>query len=411
MSAEEFSRMTRVTTAVFVVVLVSFCAVLLQSRTARALPSGVWSDPVQISSTELYFGDVDGDVVYEYGWSNMAVSDDSGATWNPELSFGGKLDASDGTLYRVDGVDVPTPGTLAFLKSTDEGATWSSPIPIMQTDGNDGGYRIAKFSSTIIVYSFDYAGTSYGLIKSSKSTDDGATWSLPVIVDPYVHCEDPLASPMVYVDGKVYLTYYNYSGYGPSFSDIVVINSPDMGSTWEGRTVVGSGYSPMIAAVPGSIYVTFWDGGGLCFTKSLDGYIWTSPIVVGDFIKITDPQVLHSVCAAGETVFVAYITYDNPGGIDEFWVHVSYSGDGGSTWEDMGNVTGGDGDEMYPSVMFDGAMLHLTWVDAQGEGGWGGVTFYRSLTLNEPVPEFGTVLIPLTCTALLVAGLLFARRR
>jgi hypothetical protein len=382
-----------------------------QSGTAGALPVGVWSSPVQISSVELMRGDVDGNVVYEYGWSNLAVSDDGGATWNPEISCGGYLDASGGTVYRVSVSDVPVLGTLVFTKSTDHGTTWSSPVVIMQESGNDGGYRIAKFDTTIIVYTFENAGTSYGLIKSSKSIDDGATWSSPVMVDPTVHCEDPLASPMVYLNGIVYMTYYNYSDDTPVFSDIVVIKSLDLGTSWEDRTVVGAGYTPTIAADSGSIYVTYWDGSGLMLVKSTDGDTWSSPVVVGDFVKITDPQTFHSICAKDGAVFVAYITYDNPGGVDEYWVHVNYSGDSGATWEDMGDVTGGDGGEMYPYLMLTPTTLHITWVDNMGSGGWGGVTFYRSFTFDEPIPEFSAVLLPVVGTALLVAGLLVARKR
>ena len=413
MSAGRFSVMSRVAATVLIVVIVSFGVIVQQSGTADALPVGVWSSPVQISSVELIRGDIDGNIVYEYGWSNLAVSDDGGATWDPEMSYRGHLDASEGTVHRVDVRDVPVLGTIVFMKSTDHGTTWSSPVVIMQESGNDGGYRIAKFDTTIIVYTFENAGTSYGLIKSSKSIDDGATWSSPVMVDPTVHCEDPLASPMVYLNGIVYMTYYNYSYDDPVFSDIIVIKSSDLGTSWEDRTVVGSGYTPTIAADSGSIYVTYWDdsGSGLVLVKSTDGDTWSSPVVVGDMINGTDPQTFHSICAKGGAVFVAYITYDNPGGIDEYWVHVNYSGDSGATWEDMGNVTGGDGDEMYPNVMFDGAKLHLTWIDAQGSGGWGGVTFYRSFTLNEPVPEFATLLLPIVGTALLVSGLVLARRR
>ena len=48
----------------------------------------------------------------------------------------------------------------------------------------------------------------------------------------------------------------------------------------------------------------------------------------------------------------------------------------------MGDVTGGDGDERYPNKMFNGTVLHLTWVDAQGGGG-AVVTFScRSLSMN-----------------------------
>ena len=405
MAAGRFSVLS-VVAAISVVFLFTLSVTLSCSRTASALPTGIWSDPVQISSTSLFRADVDGGAVYAYGWSNMAVSDDGGSTWYPEMPFGGYMDACDGTLYRADGSDVPAPGTLVFMKSIDDGTTWASPVAIMQASASDAAWGISKFDSTIIVYAFEYAGTSSGLIKSSRSIDDGATWSPPVIVDPNVHCEDPLAPSMVYANGKVYLTYYNYSDDFPAFSDIVVIESPDLGTTWEDRSVVGSGYSPMIAADSGTVYVSFWGDSGLYIVKSLDGDSWTSQARVGDFIQGTDAQVRHSICASSGVVVVAYITYDNPGGMNEYWVHLNYSGDMGTTWEDMGNVTGGNGDEKNPNVMFDGARIHLTWIDTVAGG-----TFYRSFTFDEPIPEFGAVLLPVISTALLVTGLLLARKR
>jgi hypothetical protein len=228
--------------------------------------------------------------------------------------------------------------------------------------------------------------------------------------------DDPRQNDIVYFNGKLYIAYSNYTGLPwPEDSRVVIVESSDLGDTWGDRREIGGGFCPQIRADGNYLYVTYWGPIGLetalYFSKSQNGDLWEPDIVVAHAAEFTDPSSHNALVVLDGRVFVGYMLYDQVGTDNYYWMHMNYSADGGSTWNDMGDVTGGDGGEMYPYLMLTPTTLHFTWVDNMGTGGWGGVTFYRSLTLNDPIPEFSTVLLPAIGMVLLAAGLIHVRRR
>ncbi len=378
---------------------------------ASAQPAlGSWSTPVQISSTTLDAGELWQDTVYEYGWANLAISDDNGASWNPEIPFVGAIDVVDYVLHRVNG---SSSGDLLYSRSTDNGTTWTDPVFVMANTGHDGFYDIEAIEDVLIVF-----GWTWGYaIAVSRSVDGGMTWSPRELVDPAVYMTDPEQNDIVYFNGKVYIAYSNETGLPPpSDLRVVLMESSDLGQTWGDRREVCDGRDPQIRSDGGTLYMTYWSDVGLysvlCFTKSLDGDAWEPATVVARPVMYTDPSGHHTLAVLGGRIFVGYMLYEQIGLDNYYWTHINYSGDDGSTWEDLGDVTGGDGGEMYPNLMVTPTTLHLTWVDNMGSGGWGGVTFYRSLTFDEPIPEFGAMLVPIVGIAsIIVAASVLSRRR
>ena len=387
---------------------------LIASLPSSSEGAGEWSPPVQLSASELVFGQTDGGWVYAYGGSSMAASDDNGDTWTPESVFSGRLAAVGDVLYRVNETYRPATGSWIFFSvSSDHGSTWSSPVDVMLLEDENGGvYGIYMLNYILLVYSYDSTGTSTGTIWVSRSTDWGATWSPQLAAATWVHFEDPIVADMAFIGGKLLIAYCNTSD-APYSRHVMLMESHDMGATWENHHPIADGFIPMMKTGGGSVYVTYigtvGSEAGICFIKSDDGSTWSAPMLVGRMTDFTDASSFHTLACSGGTVFFAYVNYATFSGQYIICVYSSY--DGGLSWHDLGNVVGGDGDEMFPNLMISGGRLHLTWTDAQGGGGWGGATFYRYFTLGEPIPEFGDVLLPVFGLGLICAVMACARRR
>lgn len=358
---------------------------------------GTWSNPVEISSEEQCFITSEGESLYSY-WRTMTCSLDGGATWSDESAHTGMIEASDGTLYRVNMSDEEeSAGTILFSLSDDDGVTWSDTVEVFPLEAwNDGAFGIHMIQGVLFVYSYDWAGWSDGSIIVSKSSDYGETWSSADTVDSNVHVEDPLPADIVYSEGSLYLIYWTYETTPEYTSEVVIVESTDMGDSWEDRRVISNGILPLIKADSGMLHVTYWnyDGGPeppvLEFIKSDDGDTWSTPVEVGIVEAFDDPSNLHSLAVSSGEVFVAYGDCDPSW--EEYTVKINYSADGGDTWADMGDVTGTSTNTMTPALSIEGTMLHFTWVDV-GSGSWSdeGTTYYRSLVLmEEPIPEFSS---------------------
>jgi hypothetical protein len=172
-----------------------------------------------------------------------------------------------------------------------------------------------------------------------------------------------------------------------------------MGDTWENRQVIAEGAMPMIAADMDTVYVAYWslvDGEipVLQLASSSDGDTWSTPVDVGIVQDFTDSSCIHALAASMGHVFVAYGDYNSS--TEAYTVRINCSDDGGTTWEDMGNVTGTSANTLIPCMSIEGSMLHFTWLDV-GSGSWysEATTYYRSVQfMEEPIPEFGDILMP-----------------
>lgn len=178
------------------------------------------------------------------GPSMFSKTVDGGLTWSPpsvivkvpsrQQTIGNQIvvNSQDGTLY--DFFDLISPpftkaaGKVAFIKSTDDGATWTKPqiiagletVPV--TDPNTG--QVVRTGDIIPEPAIDPAtgqlyvvwqdsrfnGGQYDEIAMSTSTDGGRTWSAPIRVN--TPSGKPAFNPSVHVNsaGTVAVTYYDF---------------------------------------------------------------------------------------------------------------------------------------------------------------------------------------------------------
>jgi hypothetical protein len=365
---------------------------------------GAWSAPGEAVADWAFLRDSWQEMVYADNRTNLFVSPDDGASWNSPTDLRGTFDVDGYVLYRANFSEEFPDLDAFFSRSFDNGTSWTSPTYIMTYDGGcDGAYRIFKLGPVLIFYIYVHAGGE-GWINYSMSIDGGASWSPQAYIDDYVHTEDPIAADIVYCQGKLFLAYDHYETDPIEFYDVVVIESDDMGVTWTNRQVVGDGWGPMIKEDSGNLYVTYRSyttHDRLMFTMSSDaGVTWTTPMEIGPFEWATDASNYHSLAVSGSQIFAGYM--DCTPAYDRYTLHINYSADGGATWNDMGEVTGLGANACYPSLLISNGKLHLMFFDVGDPIGSSGMTYHRWLWLDEPIPEFGIMFVPILATMALV---------
>ena len=381
----------------------------MSAPSAGAL-SAVWSQPIMISTDEALDVALDGDSIYVDGRSHLTTSHDLGATWNSVPGIFSRICADDGIIYRVSGLGEFYGPTIWFDMSSDDGSTWSEPVPILALEGsNDASFGVFKFDSRLVFYTLDGqpGGNEFGaMVKVAWSDDEGATWSAPVIVDQGLYVEDPFANDIVRANGVLYMTYYDQTQ-GFDVVEVIVAKSPDMGATWTNAVVsiAPHAFNPIITvdSASGELYVAYFSAivlpdwtlvdAGPYVVKSLDGISWSVPVKAGAFAASTDPSGFHSLAASDGMVFEAYLNYTrtDAGGI--YKVKISCSMDDGATWSDMGDVTGLDSNAIYPIMAITQSRLHFFWSDYGAGNPWydAGSTYYRSMPIGVTVFGEATV--------------------
>lgn len=239
----------------------------------------------------------------------FARSVDNGAHWEPARviydpgvtaqTIGNRIEVlPDGTLVNLfTKIDyVAQTATLHVIRSTDKGATWSSPVfvadalaigasdPETGTPIRDGAglaqMAVSRTGKLSVVWQDSrFSGGLRDGVALSESTDGGLTWSAPVQING-----DPLVQafiPSVYVrpDGTVGVTYYDMRSNTPDpatlWTDTWLTRSRD-GTTWR-ESRVSAAFDLSKAPVAGG-----------SFLGDYQGLTSIGPIFVPFFVKTTD---------------------------------------------------------------------------------------------------------------------------
>ncbi len=170
--------------------------------------------------------------------------------------------------------------TLATIRSTDHGATWSAPstISVMQsvgvTDPENGtavrdssnlGSIAAGPGNTLVVAWQDarFSAGAREAIAFARSTDGGRTWSVPARVnrDPGVQAFGPTI--VVLADGTIGITYFDFrsntTDSSTLFTDYWLVRSSDGGATWRESRVAGP-FDLAIAPNAGGLFLGDYQG-------------------------------------------------------------------------------------------------------------------------------------------------------
>ncbi|NUM56582.1 MAG: exo-alpha-sialidase [Candidatus Hydrogenedentes bacterium] len=277
---------------------------------------------------------------------------------------------------------------IAVSRSSDNGATWSTPshvaknagiddaFPAIATDGN--GTWVCAYTSQSVEEPYHRA------VQTCKSTDNGATWSPPVDANP----SDPIGpyvySPSIAADtaGNWVLvwstTYTLLSDPDPLVGDddIAVSTSPN-GTDWSAPARVNSAYAtddlagdawPQVATDDNGVWVCVWRStykptdpfhgdDDIYFSRSTtNGATWTAQSVLHpEFDTETFSDEYPRVAADGNGSWM--VTWEAPDvafGVDKVWTSVSM--DDGMSWSPRKRVSDEPplGDSQRPVVASGG---------------------------------------------------------
>ncbi|HQL23667.1 MAG TPA: sialidase family protein, partial [candidate division Zixibacteria bacterium] len=247
---------------------------------------------------------------------------------------------------------------ISFLKSTDNGMTWSGPVTV---EGTSGPYFEDKQFITVDRTTGPHSGNVYAAwarfpnptrIMFARSTDGAAGFDPPVIVGQpwdFTDCgwadvdAGQFANPLVGADGSVYVFWIGvWADPDCNFSYALhCVKSTDGGAT----------FGP-----PQFIRTTFGNWG------QVDGFVdvYNQPVVAADL----------SAFPHGGNLYVAYANMDTVGSFFDYEIDFLRSLDGGATWSEPIRINDGLGgdtdstDQFHPwLVINDEGTLACIWYD------------------------------------------------
>jgi hypothetical protein len=235
------------------------------------------------------------------------AANDSGSDTSPQVASGGA-----GTWLAVWTSDdaaggIGTDADVLFARSSDDGASWTSPAPLHASAANDSGTDQAPQIASdgagawVAIWESSEPGSDADIL-AATSSDGGATWSAPAAVNAGA-ANDSAAdrAPQIASDGlghwlAVWQSDDPTGGIGTDL-DILAATSSDGGATWSDPAPVdanaandsGSDSNPWIATDGTGLWVVIWqsdeplDGLGsdadLLVARSEDGgATWSAPV-------------------------------------------------------------------------------------------------------------------------------------
>lgn len=320
---------------------------------------------------------------------------------------------TDGTTITASwqyGASLPDDGyTTEFwtAASSDGGATWSTPARIV-ADPAAGGFTVVA-SGPVRVATWDVYeivdDVYYSTVFTARSTDGGATWSSPEAVSA---TDGDISSPRVVTAGSAIVIVWNNgprvesirsTNGGVTWSAPVTISGGDaaftlLGSLWSDGTNILVGYNPH----DGDGYE------GMRVARSIDGgATWASSAVVqtGDVLWPTFSTTGSTITAA----WVQYIEFGDEMALGKSAIQVSRSTDGGATWSAPTALTGSDREASRPLSASSASHTAVVW-SAQASMEDGSVIMVSADTaVAKLAATGGSDVLPLGALALLLLGL------
>jgi hypothetical protein len=338
---------------------------------------------------------------------------------------------------------------LFTARSTDNGETWSNPV-LLNTDGATNSnsnwspdLATDGLGNWIAVWDLrQNSGIDDYDIYFARSTDNGATWTSPAILNPDGTSDDRYDSGAhVAADGggnwvAVWDCFCAIDGID---DDVFVSRSSDGGATWtssallntNGTSDSGSDRHSAVTTDGAGNWVAVWysteDLGGVSgnqynvfVARSTDnGASWTSPALLNNY-GITNGDGNHDPEVITDKLGHWVAVWTDPGGFTDLDTYLARSTDNGASWSSPAllNATGGSdlGDDRSPHAATDGAgnwfAVWQSHEDISGTAGTESDIFVARLVVVD------STVVPIRRWALValfvlfgLAGAAFVRRR
>ena len=374
------------------------------------------------------------------------ISKNIGSSSSPQFAVSGN------NVYVVWQAQATGKYQILFAKSTDGGATFTTPVNISNNSGDSSFPKILASENNIYVtWAFTVTTTDYDVL-FSKSTDGGATFTTPVNLSNTVR---DTGLPQMTVSGNnIYITWENN---GRGNFDVFVAKSTDSGNTFSTPVNVSknpkSSGAPQIVASGNDVYVAWMDDTpgnyDVFVAKSTDNAsTFGTPVNVSNntsdsgyqqialsennlYVAWTDTisdinyDVLVSKSTNGGATFTTPINISKnagasgwpqvvvSGNIYVIWedittgnydILISKSTDGGATFDTPVNISNTKDDSNFKQMVLSDNNIYVVWQD--GSKNQHEILFAKSTTF---VPEFGTLASLVLLVAILSTIILFAK--
>jgi sialidase-1 len=235
-------------------------------------------------------------------------------------------------------VVAPTGGRAMFIRSKDQGKTWSKPETLIDTPADDRHPAFLQLrNGTILCSFFTYAGAAEdgdyvkhpelaSHVNLVRSFDNGRTWEKKSRVLETNFVGDETDGPILRMkDGSVVIAIDGLSRSEPK-NEGALLRSTDGGRTWKWLSTVKAEHDleeVTAAELPdGRMVLMARPEGDICWSSD-HGHSWTKPVTFGMRIFAPSLYVLRDgtlVCLHGS------YAPGHPG------LRVIFSTDGGQTW-------------------------------------------------------------------------------
>lgn len=356
----------------------------------------VWSSDDSLGGT---IG-TDGDILYARSadgieWSapaplNTTAGSDTDLDQAPDVvSAGGTVIAAWHT-YGFAGIDPE----VWFRRSTDGGITWS-PQAFLDVDATADSFDdifprlVGDGAGNWVAVWYTDADGDYDIV-AARSTDDGFSWSTPVLVNDFGTADGTTdIGPVIATDGEgVWIAAWHsrYDGGTGSDQDIWFARSLDGGMTWSTATplndyaltdAMDEGYAPAaLTSASGGVWIAAWQsfeniGGAIgtdadiLYTRSTnDGLTWSSAAALNPDAPTDAENDGHvgsiAVISNGDDHLAALWAREEVG-TGAFDVLGARSINDGITWDPPVSLTRADG---------FGAAIDIRPAGTYGAGSW-----------------------------------------
>ncbi len=280
------------------------------------------------------------------GWEDVALLKNgelictfSAGYWH--VSFPQPVDIEPETMkswggFRTD-VDAPTGGRALITRSKDLGKTWSQPVTLVDTPGDDRHPCVTQLADGTLVCQFFVIDNWYGYkapppgrnknsrVATIRSTDNGKTWSEPIFVpSPFKYYDRMCSKIAILPGGSLLMSTYGMDEWGKP-TELGVYRSDDKAKSWRFvsrlKGVIKEIDEPAICvAADGSIVMVARPDGEIAFSYD-EGETWTRP--KGSGIKVVAPALFK----LKDNTIVCVFGCLETGGVQTMW-----SDDNGHTW-------------------------------------------------------------------------------
>jgi len=263
-----------------------------------------------------------------------------------------------------------SPGwSIQYLKSDNEGETWSGPHTIYTFEGTADGVSMTKDSRGRIwvVWSTPKSPTGgNNEVWYSISNDGGNTWTSPATPymppapwNGYIH------PSIIEAFGKIWIFFRHWMG--GNREGILYFSSDDGGLTWSSRTVIVDGPESEDQPYPyldsfGKLWLVWsrdysWAGPrDIWYISTGDGITWSAETQITNSPDISEshPSIVEDTSG---NMFVFFERYEG----DQFDVWYCESDSRGNEWTDPIRITEDPGEDRFPTGALAGSNIYVFW--------------------------------------------------